>query len=434
MVTATLSGVTYADCAGTYQRTEDLVHTKPVWNRISPDDTRFMFYGSDGLWHVTASSYREDIVADSGTNAGGFIKSDGSADEWCEANWTTANATAACSTLEAWRLPPPPPAPASPPLEAGQMLLEGTSYGDCAGRYQTTNAEIANKTVWKRVVPDGERFIFYGVDLTWHITAMSYFDDVNASGGNAGGFINSADAPDEPCLATWTGTGLTAICTDTVLSTVPPPPPPSQISVHGDPMFKQNGAGTRFAITSGKLTPLLKWKSQHGIMQLHGKTMEKSGHQWFKQLIITQDDATVLDVTARQTSFGTMQVLLDGKEIEESPRKEWVATYASRKRAVHLSALKQPARLQIGEKLADKLELEAGGLKLTIYSSKASKFFYKADQVKYMHLNVDFDEGIPTDARGVFAQMAGVEPMSRETKRLLTPYPRAAQHKHALQP
>lgn len=36
-----------------------------------------------------------------------------------------------------------------------------------------------------------------------------------------------------------------------------------------------------------------------------------------------------------------------------------------------------------------------------------------------MHLNIAFDEGIPKDATGIFAELAGIEPLSPSTTELL---------------
>ena len=62
------------------------------------------------------------------------------------------------------------------------------------------------------------------------------------------------------------------------------------------------------------------------------------------------------------------------------------------------------------------LAVQAGGLEVSIYTSKAAKFASKAAQARYMHLNFQLRGGIPKDAKGLFAEIAGVVPMSAATQ------------------
>ena len=76
--------------------------------------------------------------------------------------------------------------------------------------------------------------------------------------------------------------------------------------------------GTHLWIVSGRLTPLLEWRSAEGrLMQLQGKTFDRpeTGSQWFDQLAITSDRKMVVDVTAEMTHTGTARVMLDGKPV-----------------------------------------------------------------------------------------------------------------------
>ena len=60
----------------------------------------------------------------------------------------------------------------------------------------------------------------------------------------------------------------------------------------------------------------------------------------------------------------------------------------------------------IGDKPAEMVSLEAGGLLMKIYSSKAAKYDEKDAQVRYMHLNINFEHGLPQDATGPLAELA----------------------------
>ena len=91
---AKLDGRTYAKCEGTYKRSDDLIQGKPIWDRIDPDSSRFIFFCS-GKWRVTGSQWREGLLAENGGSCGSFISSDDGAAEWYAAKWDGAGAVAA---------------------------------------------------------------------------------------------------------------------------------------------------------------------------------------------------------------------------------------------------------------------------------------------------------------------------------------------------
>ena len=63
------------------------------------------------------------------------------------------------------------------------------------------------------------------------------------------------------------------------------------------------------------------------------------------------------------------------------------------------------------------VQVEAPGFKFSIESRPASKFPEKADQIKYGHLNLKFDEGaLPKLAKGFLAQLAGVREMTERRR------------------
>lgn len=95
---ARIIGSTYARCEGTYRRSTDTLNGAYVWDRVSPDAKRLIFYCA-GRWRVTGSQWRESVV--SGTSGcGAFIWSakTSSETEWYDADWS-ANDGATAGTL-----------------------------------------------------------------------------------------------------------------------------------------------------------------------------------------------------------------------------------------------------------------------------------------------------------------------------------------------
>tara|TARA_B110001452_G_scaffold128478_1_gene106733 strand:+ start:72 stop:2489 length:2418 start_codon:yes stop_codon:yes gene_type:complete len=173
-------------------------------------------------------------------------------------------------------------------------------------------------------------------------------------------------------------------------------PVPSPISVHGDPMFKHNGTGTHFWIKEDVLTPLLLWRTADGlVMELSARTFNRpeTGNQWIKQVVVAQNGTTVLDVSAT-TDDRQMRV-------------------------------KRPARagkdvnIQVGED--NLVDIEANGVRFVVKPAQATKFYGHDTRHKYEHLDMQFPDGISAAAKptGIFAQLAGVQPMLAATKELL---------------
>lgn len=169
-------------------------------------------------------------------------------------------------------------------------------------------------------------------------------------------------------------------------------------SVHGDPMFKShNGTAVHFWITEGVLTPLLVWTSaENQTFELSGRTFARkaTGNQWFKQLVFAQNGEKVIDVTA----------VANGMKVRKTPRTGVASD------AAHVTTQ--------GDQL---VMVEANGVHFEVKPAGAAKFASKALRAEYTHLNVAFPSGIPAGvgATGIFAQLAGNEPMLVATQELL---------------
>jgi len=59
------------------------------------------------------------------------------------------------------------------------------------------------------------------------------------------------------------------------------------------------------------------------------------------------------------------------------------------------------------------------GFAFSVYSAKAAKFENATTQVKYVHLNLRLDSGIPAGASGVVPELTGVVSMASSTKAML---------------
>ena len=185
-----------------------------------------------------------------------------------------------------------------------------------------------------------------------------------------------------------------------------------------------NGTGTHFWLKEGNLTPLLL----SGDVTLSGKTFNRpdTGHQWFDEFVVSNKGKAVLDVA---TVEGQTQAKLNGKVVSSGKVRGPPASPLAPLFRPHFPLSPLAAASFCASQLnADGVEVEfdtegikakAGALAVTIYSSQATKFASGTDKAKYEHLNINFASGIPTDAKGIFAELAGVQEMSEATTALL---------------
>jgi len=172
-------------------------------------------------------------------------------------------------------------------------------------------------------------------------------------------------------------------------------------------MFKNGDTSMHIWLKEGSMTPLLRWKSSEGhSFTLQGKTFSNrgTGNQWFDQMLIRRGAFVLLNATVSPTHRGSMVVTI------------------SRDMARHVSsdvsfATHPTQTLEMYKKLA----IQDGSVSLAITAAPANKFSSEEERLKHAHLNVAFAGGVPRGATGIFAEMAGVQPMTQETEALLRP-------------
>lgn len=180
-------------------------------------------------------------------------------------------------------------------------------------------------------------------------------------------------------------------------------------SIHGDPIFKVNGKSTNFWIKAGTMTPLLTWPSHDGLhtLQLSGRTFARkaTGDQWFKELVLGRDNETVLTLTAQSNhkSVGPMLVHT-----------------SSNTTAVNITVNEAKGQSG-GRQWAESVEVKANGICFSVKSASATKFAKGGPQDEFHHLNLEFPHELASGvgATGLFAQLAGIEPMAEATEKLL---------------
>ena len=89
-----------------------------------------------------------------------------------------------------------------------------------------------------------------------------------------------------------------------------------------------------------------------------------------------------LDVSAEMTDRGTVKALLDGKAIRDTPVLGATRLFASTEQNVTVHMSKRP-HAEIDGRQADEMAVVAGGLRMTIWTSKAKKFTDPVEQSMY---------------------------------------------------
>ena len=161
----------------------------------------------------------------------------------------------------------------------------------------------------------------------------------------------------------------------------------------------------------GQLTPLLTWGGDaNSEKMLLGRTFAHPdasiNAQWFGEFAIMSKGQMVVEITAGEK--GTMNMSFDGKHVRAA--KSTVKAEYNSPTGVRLEL----TATENGEQAT----VESGDMRVRIFSSGAAKFARKSEQNKYSHLNLNF-EFLPTKGRGIFAELAGLRPMSAATQALL---------------
>ena len=195
---------------------------------------------------------------------------------------------------------------------------------------------------------------------------------------------------------------------------------------HADPMMKVNGSSQHFWLSDGVMTPLFEWTSplDETSMAIEGKTFQRaaSGNQWFSKFTIKQNGTAVCEVSLDKPNSGTMVIKLDGNDIKP-PSEDPRGRHNSASNGIQLSASESNGA---GHRTnQESLNVEAGGITARIFSSKAAKFANENQKTHYTHLNIQIegDLGAVPDARGIFAELSGLRPMSAATSALLKQKP-----------
>lgn len=170
-------------------------------------------------------------------------------------------------------------------------------------------------------------------------------------------------------------------------------------ALHGDPMFKFNGKSTHLWLHENQFQELAGWPSDKGSrVTLEAKAFgrESTGNQWLNQFVLKRDGATVVDATVDEAT-GALRIAVDE---------------ASR-------ATKAAALVQLQRQSPTQAHVSMGGANMTITASRARKFSDAAEASKFSHLNLKFDSKLPFGVTGVFAELAGVVPLSKATEALI---------------
>ena len=209
------------------------------------------------------------------------------------------------------------------------------------------------------------------------------------------------------------------------------------INVHGDPMFRAGDMYTKLVMPEGKLQPLLAWNTSDGARcVLHGATISAGNDdeaekdaQWFTHFRIEVNGTTVMDVSrvvpdiAHGQLASKMRVALDQKEIPVAlPGVTAPEQHNSASRVVGLK-LGTMGKRTIGMHRAERLVLTAGGMAMEITSAAARKFKSARLQVKFAHFNLHIDK-LPAGARGLIAELKGMQPLSNKSMSYLRQEPR----------
>jgi hypothetical protein len=209
----------------------------------------------------------------------------------------------------------------------------------------------------------------------------------------------------------------------------------------------------KFSIPQGKRAELLKWRGdgdEHFV--LWGTTFSRHGseQEWFNSFGMTVNGAEVFNATnAGVEDVGHITLKIDGKGVSDlnvdkagsgRPVVQHFVSSIHHNARPNLAAMGQVTTSfelsrfsghMIGKRHAQNLKVRtSGNVVFSIYVSKAGKFDSEREQVKWRHLNLKLESGIPFKATGIFAELSGVAPLTSATRKLIrSPLPPSRMHK-----
>ena len=132
--------------------------------------------------------------------------------------------------------------------------------------------------------------------------------------------------------------------------------------------------------------------------------------QWFGQLTLKEDGEPVLSVSRGERGFGAMEVKVDGKIVKEGEGQITSKRSGLRARLVRTTKFDWHASNVHSQAVA----VVAPGFKFSIESAPAKhKYSEVADQIKFGHLNLKFDQdAFPKFSNGFLAQLAGARSLT----------------------
>ena len=143
----------------------------------------------------------------------------------------------------------------------------------------------------------------------------------------------------------------------------------------------------------------------------------KEQAQWFGQLMLKANGVPLFNVSRGEGGFGEMLVEIDGKTMARGWKASDRSIDQSFNSKLGIRSTLKFGKTHVGSTYGQALVVEAPGFTFSIESRPASKFPEEADQIKYGHLNLKFDEdALPKLSKGFLAQLAGVREMTERRR------------------
>ena len=197
-------------------------------------------------------------------------------------------------------------------------------------------------------------------------------------------------------------------------------------------MFVVNGVHRHFWLPTGKMVPLMSWYAadpkhpkKGAELVLSGETFGHGATQWFGSYSITADGKEALRLTIAdepteesrkdEKKLHTVGLWIDGKAVNETG----ATTLSKLVSGLSVTATALPQRT-VGSSRAEMAEITAPGLILAISSAGAKKYEQEEAQVRWAHLNMKMKSNLPPGVKGLVAELAGLQSLSKEAKSYLT--------------